>query len=129
MRKTFRLSINERRLEWLLLILTVFSFIIIGKGVYNQDHNIDQDFLLLSLLSTTYFIIFMILGMNGLKKGNLLPKWTPFFMFQLIAKIIMKTTNVSEIKAEVITQKILGIFNVLFGILLIVMTLTYLKKA
>ena len=49
MKEYFELNRKEKRQEWLLLSACILLFLIIIKGVYNQEHNIDQDNILIPL--------------------------------------------------------------------------------
>lgn len=84
MRQYFELDPTEKKQEWLMLTFALLAFLTIAKGVYNQYYKIDQDYILVPLLMTMFSGYFFVYGINELTKGNLIPKWTPFFIFQLI---------------------------------------------
>lgn len=99
MKNEFHLSAKERNLEIVLLVLAFITFIIIGKGIYNEKHNINQDNILLPLIMFIYGIFFLIYSFNGFFKGQLLGKWTPFFLVPILAFIIKKIAKVNIEKA------------------------------
>ncbi|HKZ68275.1 MAG TPA: hypothetical protein VJ111_18030 [Chitinophagaceae bacterium] len=128
MKEYFELDPNEKKQEWLLLSLAILVFLIIIKGVYNQQYNIDQDRILLPLLFFIGGTFFFIYGLNGLGKGNLTPKWTPFLIFQISIFLTKRFTSLSAEKARQFVKRSLGVLGLLIGIgLLIISILTLIK--
>lgn len=109
MKQDFHLSYKEKRIEIILLILAVVTFIIIGKGIYNEKNNINQDNILLPLIMFLYGIFFLIYSFNGLSKGELIGKWTPFYLVPLLVILIIRVIKIQKEKAEKISRITIGI--------------------
>ena len=116
MQQYFELDNKEKKQEWLMLIFAAISFLIIGKGVYNQYHNIDQDNILVPLVLLMYCGFFFIYGINAFAKGNLIPKWTPFFIFQFTFFLIRKFSSKTREKARAFAAKFLGTLAIILSI-------------
>ena len=116
MQQYFELDNKEKKQEWLMLIFAAISFLIIGKGVYNQYHHIDQDNILVPLVLIMYCGFFFIYGFNAFAKGNLIPKWTPFFIFQFTFFLIRKFSSKTREKARAFATKFLGTLAIILSI-------------
>ncbi len=106
MKKETHLSKTEQKLEYLILFIGILSFCVIALGVYYQNKKINKDYLLVLILSAIYIIIFGIYAYNGLRGGNLIKRWTPFFIYDIVLWIVSKFSTDNE-KAEKLTNKII----------------------
>lgn len=75
----YNLTPAERRIEWLLLVIALLSFAVVGKGIYNQSTGINQDSVLTPILFVLYGVFFLIIALNALSQRSLVRKWMPFF--------------------------------------------------
>jgi len=112
----FQLDSNERKQEWLMLAFAVSGFLTVAKGVYNEYYHIDQDCILIPLLMTLFGGYFFIYGIKGLTKGNLTPKWTPFYIFQVIYFFTKTIGYTKPDKAKSFSTKLLGVCGLLISI-------------
>lgn len=128
MQQYFQLDKKEKTQEWILLSLSIVSFLIIGKGVYNQYHNIDQDEILIPLILIIYAGIFLLYGINGITKGNLTAKWTPFFIFEIIIFLVRKLGSLTREKARIFTVQLLGTVGLIISIGFFITTIIILTE-
>lgn len=126
MNQNFQLSKTEKKLEWLMLLLAVFSFIIIGAGIYYQQNATDRDYLLVPLLLTIYGVFSLVYGISSITGGRLAEKWTPFSLFQIISSQLEKSNP--ESNARMLTGKILGIIAIAVSVAFFILTTTILKE-
>lgn len=120
---------SERKLQGLLFILAVASFVIIGKGIYNQNHQIDQDFLLVPLLFGIYSFIFISLGWNSLKGGSLLLNWFFLFISPSIAENKKpESPAASPAGRKINSHLILGIAATLTGVVFLIALLSSITR-
>ena len=116
MRQYFQLDPTEKKQEWLMLTFAILGFLTIAKGIYNQYYKIDQDHILVPLLMTVFSGYFFVYGINGLTKGNLTPKWTPFFIFQFIYFLTKTIGSMTQDKARSFSTKLLGALGLIISI-------------
>ncbi len=128
MRQYFQLDAKEKKQEWLMLIFAILALLTIAKGLYNQYHNIDQDHILIPLLLIMFGLYFFVYSINGLTKGNLIPKWTPFYLFQIMIFFTKKIGSNTRDKARILSIKLLGIFGLIISVGLFILTTIVLTK-
>ena len=112
----FQLDSKEKKQEWLMLAFAISGFMTIAKGVYNQYYHIDQDYILVPLVMALFGGYFLIYGINGLTKGNLTPKWTPFYIFHVVCFLTRTIGSTKEGKAKSFSTKLLGVCGLLISI-------------
>jgi hypothetical protein len=115
MQKYFELDAKEKKQEWLMIAFAIIAFITIGKGVYNQFYKIDEDIVLIPLVMATFSGYFLFYGINGITKGNVLSKYTPFYIFQSIVLLVIKTGGMERDKAKRFTTIFLGITGLIIS--------------
>lgn len=122
MNKYFELSRAEKRVEWFLLIIFVCWIIILFTGIFSEVyHNSQNDILLQLLLANKILpiVFFLTLGFNGVSGGNLVPKFTPRWLYQLILFLIKAIFPMTE-KLNTLTIKSIGIiYFIICGILIL----------
>ncbi len=123
MRQYFELDSKEKKQEWLMLTFAILGFLTIAKGVYNQYYKIDQDYILVPLLMTMFSGYFFVYGINGLTKGNLTPKWTPFFIFQFICFLTKTIGSMTQDRARIFSTKLLGALGLIISVGIFVMAI------
>lgn len=128
MQQYFQLDKKEKTQEWILLSLSIVSFLTIGKGLYNQYHNIDQDEILIPLILIIYVGIFLLYGINGITKGNLTATWTPFFIFEIIIFFVRKLGSLTREKARIFTVQLLGTVGLIISIGFFITTIIILTE-
>lgn len=121
MQQYFQLDAKEKKQELLMLAFAILACLAIAKGVYNQFHNIDQDYFLIPFLMATFTGYFLVYGINGITKGNLLPKWTPFYVFQFVCFLIRKIGSIPKQRARMFTTKLLGTVGLIVSVVIFTM--------
>jgi hypothetical protein len=117
MKAEIELTKTELKLQLFLILSSLLSFVVIGFGVYFQNNNIDKDYLLVPILLSFWFVFFGIFVYNGTKNGNLIKKWTPFYIYNSILWLVTKINSDKE-KTEKITKKIIALFALVFFLII-----------
>src|SRR5256885_10778623 len=117
MKQYFELDKDEKRLEYILLILFAVFAAVIALGVYFQAYGIDHDRILLPIFFIICGTFLLFFSYNAFSKGNLTAKWTPSYINVLLKFVLMKFFSLSKEKSIVITRKIIGGFGLLGSIL------------
>jgi hypothetical protein len=126
MKKEFILTKTEKKLELFLIFIAILSFSVIGFGIYFQNNNINKDYLLVPTIVGLYIIFFGIYAYNGLTDANLIKKWTPFSIYDLIIWIVSRIKK-DEKKVEKIADMIISIIAILFCLFLLILALEFQK--
>jgi hypothetical protein len=126
MKKEFILTKTEKKLELFLIFIAILSFSVIGFGIYFQNNNINKDYLLVPTIVGLYIIFFGIYAYNGLTDANLIKKWTPFSIYDLIIWIVSRIKK-DEKKVEKIADMIISIIVILFCLFLLILALEFQK--
>jgi len=115
MKQYFELDANEKRLEWTLLVLFILFAITIGVGVYTQSHDMNLDRILIPVFFSISGLFFLLYGLNGVSKKNLIQKWTPFYIYNILQYFSERLGSVEKVKAKSSVAKILGICGLLIS--------------
>lgn len=126
MKKEFILTKTEKKLELFLIFIAILSFSVIGFGIYFQNNNINKDYLLVPTIVGLYIIFFGIYAYNGLSDANLIKKWTPFSIYDLIIWIVSRIKK-DEKKVEKIADMIMSLIAILFCLFLLILLLEFQK--
>jgi hypothetical protein len=126
MKKEFILTKTEKKLELFLIFIAILSFSVIGFGIYFQNNNINKDYLLVPTIVGLYIIFFGIYAYNGLSDANLIKKWTPFSIYDLIIWIVSRIKK-DEKKVEKIADMIISLIAILFCLFLLILALEFQK--
>jgi len=126
MKKEFILTKTEKKLELFLIFIAILSFSVIGFGIYFQNNNINKDYILVPTIVGLYIIFFGIYAYNGLTDANLIKKWTPFSIYDLIIWIVSRIKK-DEKKVEKIADMIISIIVILFCLFLLILALEFQK--
>jgi hypothetical protein len=126
MKKEFILTKTEKKLELFLIFIAILSFSVIGFGIYFQNNNINKDYLLVPTIVGLYIIFFGIYAYNGLTDANLIKKWTPFSIYDLIIWIVSRIKK-DEKKVEKIADMIISLIAILFCLFLLILVLEFQK--
>jgi hypothetical protein len=126
MKKEFILTKTEKKLELFLIFIAILSFSVIGFGIYFQNNNINKDYILVPTIVGLYIIFFGIYAYNGLSDANLIKKWTPFSIYELIIWIVSRIKK-DEKKVEKIADMIISLISILFCLFLIILALEFQK--
>jgi peptidoglycan/LPS O-acetylase OafA/YrhL len=116
MKVYFELDPKEKKQEWLLLSLFILFAFTVGKGVYNQTHHIDQDNILIPLFFFIGGSFFLLYGLNGLRKGNLIQKWTPAYLFNFLVFILNRIFSLPKEKGKSLVARILGMAGIIVAV-------------
>ncbi len=121
MQQYFSVDAKEKKQELLMLAFSILACLTIAKGVYNQFHNIDQDYFLVPFIMAMFTGYFLVYGINGITKGNLLPKWTPSYIFQFICFLARKVGSMPKERARMFTTKLLGTISLIISVVIFTM--------
>lgn len=127
MKNEIILTKTEIKLEYFLIFIGILSFSVIGFGIYFQNNNINKDYLLVPILVGIYIIFFGTIAYNGLTDANLIKKWTPFSIYDLIIWMV-SINNKDEKKVEKSANMIISLLAILFCLILIVCALKFQKQ-
>lgn len=75
----------------ILLLLGLISLLVVVAGVVLQAKNISEPDFMIPMLFAVYFLFFLIIGINGISKGNILLKWNLPYFYELTNKIFYRT--------------------------------------
>ena len=126
MKKEFILTKTEKKLELFLIFIAILSYSVIGFGIYFQNNNINKDYILVPTIVGLYIIFFGIYAYNGLSDANLIKKWTPFSIYDLIIWIVSRIKK-DEKKVEKIADMIMSLIAILFCLFLLILALEFQK--
>ena len=126
MKPRIELSKKERKLELILILIALLSFIVIGFGIYFENNNIDKDHILIPMVMGIYLIFFGILAFNGLSNGQLIKRWGSIIYVILLWPVTKVVSD--KQKAENITSKILSLFATIFCLLILIATFKHLNS-
>ena len=117
----------ELKLQLFLILSSLLSFVVIGLGVYFQNKNIDKDYLLVPFLLSFWFVFFGIFVYNGMKNGNLIKKWTPFYIYNSVFWLMTKINSNKE-KTEIITKQIIALFALVFYLIILLSFMNWMNN-
>ena len=113
MREIFKLTPIERIAQKTLFILMILLIIVVLKGVYNQDHKINQDIILVPGMYGIGVLFLSIYSINGFTSGNIVRNWIisnrlsgP--VFHSTFSIIKSRNKMTPNEALILTTKICG---------------------
>jgi hypothetical protein len=126
MKNEIILTKTEKKLEYFLIFIGILSFSVIGFGIYFQNNNIDKDYLLVSTYFGLSSIFFGTYAYNGLTDANLIKKWPPFSIYDIIIWTV-SINKKDEKKVEKITDLIISLISILFSLFLLILSLKFQK--
>ena len=108
-RNMFPLTSNEKILREILRSLGLIIFSIIFKGILNQNRGIDQDYILVPLVSTVAEIFCILYIINAFTTGNLVRRWANDSIRTSVFNFIKNKKQTSDEKTLELTTKAFGI--------------------
>jgi hypothetical protein len=126
MKNEINLTKTEKKLEYFLIIIGILSLSVIGFGIYFQNNNINKDYLLVPTFFGLLSIFMGTYAYNGLTDANLIKKWTPFPIYDIIIWIVSKNKKDKK-NVEKITDIIISLIAIFFSLLLLILLLKFLK--
>lgn len=133
MKEIFRLSPLEKIAQKMLLILLILLMIVILKGVYNQDHKISQDSILIPCMYVIGILFLSIYTINSFTSGNIVRNWIignrltgP--VFHSVLSIIKKSNKLTPDNAIILTTKIFGTISLCITLILFYKFLSFLLQ-
>ena len=120
MKEYFELEPKEKKQEWLLLILAILICLTIATGIYFQVQKKDHDNVLVPLFFILGGCFFLIYSINAFRKGNLIQKWTPAYIFKIFLFLTKKLTSYNTAQAKRAVIKFLGIIGLTISIALFI---------
>lgn len=103
MQQDFKLESWEKKLEGVLICIALCIFTTISFDMYFLHFEIDTPPILITFLYLFCITFFFLLGINGLKNGNLILKWLPLNWF--LRSIMVNVFRISRIKTHQILAK------------------------
>ncbi len=98
---------------------------IVIKGIYNQENNIDQDYVLypaILILCTTFCSVYTV---NAFISGNLVGNWGNQAIFTSIFNLVKSKSLITDEKATKITIKVSGFFTLSIACFCLVSLIQY----
>ena len=116
MKNIFQLTPIEKITQKTLLILLLILAVVIIMGVYNQDNENDQNFILVPCMYVIGLLFLIIYTINGFTSGNIVRNWIignkltgP--VFHSILTIIKSRNKMTPDNAIILTTKIFATFS------------------
>lgn len=112
----FELKPAEKRTELALLGLFVLFMLICFKGVYNHYQQVNEDNILIPI---AYFILgfyLLLFGINGVTNGNLIPKWTPSYLYNFIFYLVNWLPVFPKDQKRTGTKQVIGAMGIIASI-------------
>lgn len=129
MHQDVKLNSKEQKLEWILLALALVFISLIVIGVISQSKGVSFDHILVPAFFFFGGLFFLLFGLNGITKGQLTDKWTPYIL-SAWTKAIIKVFTLSNKKNQTNDWKItLGIASFLVGIVCTTIAVYHLYKS
>ena len=111
----------------MMIILIFITMATVGTGIYFQSHNLNHNNILIPVFLLSAGCFLFLNGYNGIKKGNLILKYTPIGIPFLLQYLFRNVASFSSNNARTTTAKTLGILSLFiaaicffFGLLMIV---------
>ena len=109
-------NIWEQRLEWALLALTLLFVSLIVVGVISQSKGVNYDRVLVPAFFFCGGLFFVLFGLNGIAKGQIVEKWTPYVLSAWI-KALTQLFSMGNKNADIQAWKVtLGTVALLVGL-------------
>lgn len=124
-REEYKLNSKEQVKQTILRILLFMSFVVVAKGIYNENKNINQDFLLWPIFSISSGFFCLIYSINAFTTGNLVRRWVNDTIFNYFIFSIQKRKLMTEKKAIDLATKILGIIILFISVSLFISAIIY----
>ncbi len=112
-REHFPLNKSEKIIRAILRALLLIIFLAIGKGCFNQSNTINEDIILVPIVSTARELFCLLYIINAFTTGNLVRRWANDEIRNWIYIFIQYKKQCSNKKATLITTKAFGLFAVL----------------
>lgn len=128
MKEKFQLSSKEKIIQSILRLILVLVFMIISKGIYNQNNNIDEDNILFPafLIISEFFCILYFT--NAFNNGNLVKNWAGSITFYNVYTFYTKSKGYNDDIASKKTIRFFGFFSLIIAIILPLLAIMFYKK-
>jgi uncharacterized membrane protein len=120
MNQYFELEPKEKKQEWLLLTLAILFFLTVATGIYYQSRNKDHDNILIPLFFILGSCFFLVYSINAFGKGNLIQKWTPFYIYKILFFLTKRLSSSADDNAKRFAIKFLGVIALIISIALFI---------
>ena len=124
-REMFPLNPNEKILREILRIILLVIFSATIKGCFNQSNNIDENYILVPIVSTASELFCMFYIANAFTSGNLVRRWANDSAFASLFNFIQPKKNTTDEKTVKLTTKAFGIFAIAILIVTILWELNF----
>jgi hypothetical protein len=128
MQKGVKLNTREQILEWTLLGLAVVFVVLCVIGIINQSKGINGDDILVPSFFFSCGLFFLSFGLNGLVKGQLIEKWTPYILYASIKAFARLFINKKADTANNAWKVVFGTMAILFGAVCVLTAIYDLQK-
>ena len=103
MQQDFKLESWEKKLEGVLICIVLCIFTTICFDMYFLHFEINTPPILITFLYLFCISFFILLGINGLKSGNLILRWLP--LNWILRSILVNIFRISRFKTQQILAK------------------------
>lgn len=107
-RELFPLNRYEKILREIFRILLIIIFLTIAIGCFDQSNNIDDNKILVPIVSTAGEIFCILYIINAFTSGNLVRRWANDNLLLSIYNFMQKRGNYSYKRSMALTTKTLG---------------------
>lgn len=128
MKQYFPLPRNEQKLEWILIILFLLFSCIILIGVFTEYMHLNYDDVLIAALCLSGGFFCIVLGLNGITNGNLIVKYSPFWMATAIQFLLKKIFSFTPDRARRTTAVSLGILFLIVALVMLAIAVEEMAK-
>ena len=128
MQKGVKLNTREQILEWTLLGLAVVFVVLCVIGIINQSKGINGDDILVPSFFFSFGLFFLSFGLNGLVKGQLIEKWTPYILYASIKAFARLFIKKKADTANNAWKVVFGLIAILFGAVCVLTAIYDLQK-
>jgi len=108
--RNVKLNSREKKDQTVLRILLILIAIVIAKGIYNDSHHINQDYILMPLVLNLSALFCIIYSINAFTTGNIVYKWAATSIFSYIFLQVKRRTTKTDDEAIKFTIRLFGFF-------------------
>lgn len=112
-RDFFPLNRREKVLREILRSLLIIIISTIIMGIINQNHKINQDYILVPIFATASEFFCIIYAYNAFTTGNLVRRWANDSVLISIYNFIQSKIHTTDKKTLKLTTYIFGIFTLI----------------
>jgi hypothetical protein len=124
-REFYPLNSKEKITREILRALLLIIFYVILKGIFNENHQISQDDILVPICATAGEIFFVLYVANAFTSGNLVRRWVNDAVLVYIFNFIQTTWKMSDEKTMKLSTQVMGVFGLIILLIIILWELNF----